>query len=553
MPLWRSWRRPRSSDGRGSFESGQDRPAALRWWIAAAVLVLALAAALALGTGAIRLASEPPPIPPPAPVTALAPVSIPDWAVELSVPATWTQVEYQCCDYGQFSGQSPEGSVTVGNESPYSSSVCDPECHRFELPFTIPFSVPGQLAALKTEVATIAGTDAWTEVPADVLPQVDGGKARLEATHVGPDGRDWRTVYIVGMLKRNAVTFSWSQPVEAFDQDLLDDVLASVNLLDAPVYSDGDLIPVESERFSMPISGNWQTPDDQPTLDGTPLSGVRSFSEGRVMVSIGERDGTLGWCDPDCVQLTGMTSVEALESAIRGDRSLGPAETTTLGGEPALGFGTNDPVERRYVVAVHDGRPVALMIDVGEWSVAPGITDEMIAGFAFIDPPPPPAATQTFSWEEGGVALDLPDGWQRIERDDGSFYLAFGEEQRLWVFRGDEEGAIQRCIEPAAPWDACETIKAASLEELAATVMPKPIDDHGVPAPGGTLDAGTLGGEPSAVVHIQGYEYPANGGQSLTYITTIHDRRPYIVRIWTSAESGIVDEDAVITGFRFVD
>jgi hypothetical protein len=61
-----------------------------------------------------------------------------------------------------------------------------------------------------------------------------------------------------------------------------------------------------------------------------------------------------------------------------------------------------------------------------------------------------------------------------------------------------------------------------------------------------------LGGEPSVVTRIQAYEPPARGAQEVVYIVAIHDGRPVIVRIHTTA-ANVVDLDSVIAGFRFVD
>ena len=43
--------------------------------------------------------------------------------------------------------------------------------------------------------------------------------------------------------------------------------------------------------------------------------------------------------------------------------------------------------------------------------------------------------------------------------------------------------------------------------------MPDPIADHGVGAPHGVQESGTLDGEPSIVVRIHGYEYPPEGAR----------------------------------------
>jgi hypothetical protein len=65
-------------------------------------------------------------------------------------------------------------------------------------------------------------------------------------------------------------------------------------------------------------------------------------------------------------------------------------------------------------------------------------------------------------------------------------------------------------------------------------------------------DTDTLDGEPSVVVVIQAYEYPARGGQEVVYIVAMHDGRPYILRIRTTADR-VRDLRSVIDGFHFVD
>jgi hypothetical protein len=522
-----------------------------RWgWVAAAVLLGSL---LAVGIGSALLQDrDVPPLPPPTTgpdtvVTPLRVVATEDWSVDLSIPESWAQVGDDIPEYRDFGGTKPEGHLSASHESPYQVTLCTPDCTAVDVEMTIPYDASTQLRRLRSGIAEVAGSDAWADLPADILPEIVDG-AWLDTTGPGPEGRDWRRVYVAGLVARNVVGIAWSQPADVFDEALMRSVLGEMTLTAAPEYSDGDLLPTESTDWSMPISGMWQW-EEQPTLDGTPMSGVRRWGDGRVMVSIGTADGVLGWCDPDCRELTGMTSLEVLETGIRGDRVLSPAEAATLDGEPALAFGTADPVERRYVVAMHDGRPVAVAIDVGEWEVAPGIVDEMVAGFAFMVPPTPAPVAQTFVVADGLAELGLPDGW--APSPDANDTLVT-QEQTLTVRVGGADGTIVTCDEPAAPWELCREIRAASLDELAAAVGPAPIDDHGVGPPEGRVESGRIGGEPSVVTRIQAYEYPAKSGQEVVYIAVFHDGRPYLIRMRTHANE-VVGLESVIDGFRFLD
>ena len=162
---------------------------------------------------------------------------------------------------------------------------------------------------------------------------------------------------------------SWAQPAETFDENLFGEVLASVALPSAPVYSDGDLVPVAVGPFSADIPGVWAG-YTQPTIDGTPLSGMYDFGDGRLLVSIGTPDGRFGWCDPDCVETEGVRSIDDVERAVRSGHVLGAAIPIELDGDAArLMWADGGP---SYAVAIHDRRPVAIRFDEGDWVVEPG-------------------------------------------------------------------------------------------------------------------------------------------------------------------------------------
>ena len=192
-----------------------------------------------------------------------------------------------------------------------------------------------------------------------------------------------------------------------------------------------------------------------------------------------------------------------------------PAVSTTLGGEPAISIETDEQKSTRYVVAIHDQRPVVLMLNAGDWFVGPGIFDAMVAGFKFVDHEPAPVE-QVFTALDGRVELGLPERWQLLTIREDTF--ARGAQQRLKVRVGGDDGSIITC---AGPWELCREIKATNLEDLAAAVQPAPIADHGVGPPVGRQETGTLGGEQSVVTRIQAYEYPAKSSQEVVYIVAI--------------------------------
>lgn len=514
------------------------------------LLVVTLLGAALVGSGLVRMPSftTPSESVPPEAGFALQPIQIEDFSAVASIPDTWQVVPVECCpDYREYIGTAPEGHLSVSHESPYSVTLCSPDCDVVEVPMSIPYSAVNQYAALKAGVAAIAGGSDWSELAPGLLPEVEGA-ARLDSIAVASDGREWRRAHIIGLRDRNLVAITFAQPTDVYDDRLLDAILGGISLPSAPVYSDGDLLDGQTGHagFTMPLPGMWLG-EEQPALDDKPLSGLRRYSD-RVMVSLGDVEGTLGWCDPECGKLTGLTSLDALEAAIRAGRSLGPAEETTLGGEVARVLRTDDPVERRYVIAMHDGRPVALMMDVGDWDVAPGVLDEMIARFAFVKPEPKPA-TQTLPVARGRAEIDLSDAWAQSPTTDGLLTMGV---QELTVEIGDKKGRIVTCVRPAGPWEQCRIVTAKTLDDLVASVQPLPVEDGGIPLSPPKTDATTLGGEPGAVVRIQAYEPEAQGGQEVVYIVAMHHGRPVIVRIWTS-ENEAADLDSVIAGFRFTD
>lgn len=528
---WHAWIRA----GRSRRPAG-----ALILMTAVALILAAIAAAIVVGSVLIRPSPEPT-------TPQLRAMAIPDWPVAISIPIAWHEIEAPCCDYRHFAGADPEGHLSIGHESPYRTTICSPECEDIEVPATIPYAAASQLDALRAGVEAIAGSTDWEFLPPDALPQIDGA-SRLETVATDASGRAWRRVHIVGLRERNLVSIAWSQPADTFDPALLAAVLDRTDLGVAPRYGDGDLVDPWSEPdFALPIPGLWLDVE-QPTAGGRLLSGVRRFADGRVVVSIGSAEGTLGWCDPDCLTIDGLRSLDDLERAIRGQRDLGPASAVTLDGEPARSMGSADPVERRYVVAMHDQRPVAILIDVGDWAVAPGIIDAMVAGFAFSDPAPA-AIDQRFIVADGRMELGLSSDWEAVANRDNLF--AWGA-QRLTVQVGDDDGSISPCGQPAGPWESCETIAPTSLQELADAVAPRPIADHGIGPPTAVVDEHRIDGEPALVIRIQAYEHPARGGQEVVYVVAMHAGRPYLLRIRTT-DDRVVGVGTLIAGVRFLD
>jgi hypothetical protein len=535
-----------------------------RTWIAGArrwsrttprARVLLIATILALltlaGIGLIvglgqRLPDQPtPPNPnPQTSTTQLRRISVPDWSATLSIPERWTEIETPCCDYKVFAGQDPEGRVAVGHESPYQTGVCLPECQTVKVATTIPYSAEAEREALRAAVGAAVGSSEWIPLADGYLPELVD-PVRVDTVGVDEAGRRWHRVQVVGIRDRNVAAISWAQPAETFDENLFGHVLASVALPSAPVYSDGDLWPVVVGPFSLDIPGLWVA-YSQPQVDGVPLSGVYDFAEGRLLVSIGTPDGRLGWCDPACGVTRDLRSLDDVERVIRQDHVLGAAVPIELDGDAArLIWVDGGP---SYAVAIHDRRPVAIRFDEGDWTVAPDVFEILLERFVFIDPDVAPV-DQEIMTADGHVIVALSNAWTVGENPT---VIEHGAKQRMTIRIGSADGTITTCDRPAGPWELCRKVKATTLEELSAVVQPGPDGEPGIGDPMAVSVDDVLGGEPSVVTRIQAYEPPARGAQEVVYIVAIHDGRPVIVRIHTTA-ANVVDLDSVIAGFRFVD
>jgi hypothetical protein len=193
-----------------------------------------------------------------------------------------------------------------------------------------------------------------------------------------------------------------------------------------------------------------------------------------------------------------------------------------------------------------------LTFDITAGTTDQSVLDEIVASFEFHGPPPGVAMT-TFTGPDGSFEVTLPDVWSITNgSDEETLYLARGA-QELMIRRGADDGRIVTCDASAAPFETCEDVRPRSLLELAEAVEPEPISEEGIGPPIVVVGSETLDGEPATTYEIVAYEHPARGSQAVVYIVAFHDDRPYIIRIWTPNETGIVDLQAVLQEFRFLD
>jgi hypothetical protein len=153
------------------------------------------------------------------------------------------------------------------------------------------------------------------------------------------------------------------------------------------------LVPFESaDGYRLSLPDTWQAgaPDECPAWQT--YSGQRT-PYGSLAVSYGDSAGvfyTRTASPTECVE-NQATTLHELQAAIVGDGGLfGMRVTnereTTLGGETAITFtGTQflASAAARYVLAFHDGRPIALRFEFSDPSVDPALIDEIMASFQF--------------------------------------------------------------------------------------------------------------------------------------------------------------------------
>ena len=532
---------------------------------AAAVVATALAFGSALvgdDTPSPTVAPEPSPTPS-AQAAALRTFAPADSGVSFGYPDGWALAIERPFETWQYEGADPPGRMSISFGTPISLAFCPVECTdiRFDMP--IPYSADRAAEIIAAQVSAVTGVADWEPLPESALPGLEAGRVQERRT-ADPEAGERREVVVVGVFAGRAVAFTWSQPINAFDVELMDEVTAAV-FLDpgGPQYASGALMTHTDQigGYELAIPDIWYGAV-QPSIDGQPASGVRRFGERELTISVGDPDGTLSLCAATCRSVTAGTTLDTLQTAVAGwlpPIAAGATEArgeTTVGGAPARFIHrevADDSGRRTYYAAygLRDGRPVVLAFDVPSGIVTLAGIEEIVASFTFADAPP--SGDATFSAPEGGFALSLPDElWREGSGPDPSALYLRRNQTQVALRWGDAAGRIQTCDEPAGPWEVCRVTTGTSLEELATAVAIEPVADHGVGPPVPTTDNTVLDDEPAMLIQIQAYEYPARGGQIVAYVIAMHDGRPLIIRFWTPADT-LDGVDELLAGFRFED
>jgi len=175
------------------------------------------------------------------------------------------------------------------------------------------------------------------------------------------------------------------------------------------------------------------------------------------------------------------------------------------------------------------------------------------------EPPPPGATQQVQIGAHVRTVMRAPDRsftivteqrWTKRDANRRALHAtigapspsAWGLFKTLDARRGDADGGITTCTNPADYWEICRLVHARSLDELSAVFDTRLM---------GQRHEVVLDGEPAVMLEYHAAERPAKGDQSLVYILAMHAGRPYAIRLWSSRGLGTAGADDVIAGFRF--
>ncbi len=519
------------------------RPAS-RSLAAGIVVGMLLLAALVIFVSGSRVDPSPSPSPSAtAPVASdtvnadLRRVSYSEQAVSLAIPSAWREIGAPCCELLRFGGSEPEGFLSVSHDSPFRATVCSLSCQDIVLPEFLPYSASAEMDALAERLGGSIPGATWIELPTGTIPDLDEGR-RLDGVVRDGSGVEWHQTYVIGTHLRRVVAIAWRERADTSQPDLFEQVLASITVSAGAEYRSG-VLEYSFERtsgFILGVPDVW-LPSDQPLLGDGPASGVRRFGDGMIVVSVGDQDGSIRLCDPACRAITTAGTLDDLERVIREAGATKSASAATLDHETARSTETD---ARRWVFAIHAGRPVVLSFDLTTETVDPAIFDVIVGAFYFDEPI---VETRAYRSPDETIEMSLVGEWRRIDAGkDAVMHLTMGR-QHIWVLRGDAKGRFRPCLASAGAWEDCSGKRATTLDELVAAVAPS----------NASVNSVSLGGEPSVATVVNAYEGPARGRESVASIVAMHDGLPIVVRVWTTNDAGIGRLDDIIAGFRFLD
>jgi hypothetical protein len=178
--------------------------------------------------------------------------------------------------------------------------------------------------------------------------------------------------------------------------------------------------------------------------------------------------------------------------------------------------------------------------------------------------PRPSPSPATFIADDGSFQVTLASRWSRDHGvDPFTMYVEHPGEEVL-IRHGRPDEGLRTCDRPAGPWETCVLVRPTSLQQLTDAIGLAPIRERPCPsAPTITKTSQVLDGEPAVVLHVRACEVasprrggptrrvPTSGTESVTYIVAMSGDTPFLIRVWSSKESGVLSVGAVLSGFAF--
>lgn len=535
------------------------RPAGRSLAAGLVVGMLGLAAVIAIAVGGRSDPSPTPsssvPLPSARSIGDFRTVSDEEVAVTVAIPPTWRTVASPCCELVRFAGTEPVGEMSISHDSPFRARVCTLACTVIDLPVYVPYSAAAEMDALGVRLDKDFPGGVWRSLPPETIPELVEAR-RLDTVVPDVSGAEWHQVFVIGTHSRHIVAVSWRQPADTFDAALVDRVFASIRVTSGAEDRSGVMVDA---RAMLPVGYTISVPDTwlpahQPLIDHRPADGVRRFlaasgyGAGMVTVSVGDAAGSIVLCDPACRTVRSARTLGDLETAVRAVGASGPTTGTTLDGAEARSVGT---AGRRWMFAIHAGRPVVLAFDVPTATVDPGFPDTVVGSLRFDTPTVP---VQTYPSADGTLEIALPGDWQRVQSPGAVMHMSRDLEE-VWILRGDKAGRFRPCLEPLGRWEDCSEMRSTTGDALEEAVTPESVIDMECrtdcgPLPTWTRDTAIVSGEPAVVTIVEAYA--SHSTVWVAYVTLIHEGRPVVLRVSTPEDPGFQWLDDIIAGFRFL-
>jgi hypothetical protein len=456
-----------------------------------------------------------------------------DQGLQLVVPAGWDVDADVPRSVVRVADPSSDASLAVSHTSLLRAVVCDPVCIKINLPQFVPQREERTLDGLARAITKRTGSSRWNDLDPTGLRI---GDARALTVPAARDATFERS-YVIGHYANGLVVAVAELPAGPDRAGRLRSLLEGIRPFPSEIYPTGE--PVAYRNMALGISVDvpnvWSL--DVPRL----AAGTRTFGGGRLRISVADAAGVLTLCDPVCRSVFADDLGELERRVFAPTRSGIEVGDTTLSGARARYRLDRTTVSPSYqVIAIVNGRPVQLWLDLAYPGVEMSAIDDIVASFRYVRPTRNRIVHGALIGP--GFKVRLPEGWGTGLDYPGTWRR---RPPTVTVSVGDDLGHVWVCRWSYWSRDIpCAIRQGSTLSGLMKVT--------GARSWGRSTDV-LLDGEPAIVVSgIAAYEYPAAGGQYLAYVFSVHDGRPYVIRLWNPATTDVQIRE-VLDAFRFTD